>query len=363
MTPQKTKRMLLRIISVICIMALCLTFFIGCNENILSEDFEKDLSNANVELKTLKKDYDAALEKNKTLTNDNETAKQEIDALKNSNQSANQEIETLKGANESANKEISELKATNENAQKELGVLKDANETSQKELDALKKANETALKEIEELKEQINDLLNYITPDSPGEKIRIYIDQGHNPTSNHNSGAVSNGLYEENITYTVGRLLAGLLQFDGRFEVCLSRPFSTTVLGTDNTSSLEARVQGAKAFEADYFISLHVNAYESESANGTEVYTTTASGTSYEFGSALLDGIIETTKLNNRGMKQKSFYVLSNATMPAALVEMGFITNPNDAKLLSEAPELFAKGLYNGILNYFNLLPINSTSN
>ena len=135
----------------------------------------------------------------------------------------------------------------------------------------------------------------------------------------------------------------------------LSRPTPTTVLGTNNDGSLEARVQGAKDFEADFFISLHVNAYTESSAHGIEVHTAEASGTSYEFGSYLLDGIVDSTNLRNRGMKQSpNLHVLKNATMPAALVEMGFISNPNDAALLDESPELFAQGLYDGILNYFN---------
>ena len=39
--------------------------------------------------------------------------------------------------------------------------------------------------------------------------------------------------------------------------------------------------------------------------------------------------------------------------MPAALLEMGFISNSGDALLLDESPELFAQGIYNGIVNYF----------
>ena len=47
--------------------------------------------------------------------------------------------------------------------------------------------------------------------------------------------------------------------------------------------------------------------------------------------------------------------VLKNATMPATLLEMGFISNSSDAALLSESPELFATGIFGGILSYFNL--------
>ena len=64
--------------------------------------------------------------------------------------------------------------------------------------------------------------------------------------------------------------------------------------------------------------------------------------------------MIASTDLKNRGMKQGSdLYVLKNTEIPAALLEMGFISNSSDAALLSAQPELFARGIYDGILNYF----------
>ena len=195
--------------------------------------------------------------------------------------------------------------------------------------------------------------------------IKIYIDQGHNPTSYHNAGAVGNGLYEQDVTFEIGILLAEFLKADGRFEICLSRPTVSTVLGTDNDSSLDARVQGAKDFGADFFISLHINAYGESTANGIEVYVAEENSISYDFGKCLLQGMLAFTNLRDRGMKTNpdpDFRVLKNATMPAALLEMGFISNPQDAALLAESPELFAQGIYNGILTYFKLSPNNSTN-
>ena len=158
------------------------------------------------------------------------------------------------------------------------------------------------------------------------------------------------------MTFTIGKLLAQLLTEDGRFEVCLSRPTSNTVLGTDSDSSLDARVQGAKDFGADYFISLHTNAFDLDTANGIEVYVADENSVSYSFGSALLQGLIDSTGLNDRGMKAgPNLRVLKNATMPAALLEMGFITNAQDAHMLSHHPYMFAEGIYNGILSYFDL--------
>ena len=81
--------------------------------------------------------------------------------------------------------------------------------------------------------------------------IKIFIDQGHNPTNYHNSGAVGNGLYEQDITYQVGVYLAEMLSEDPRFEVMLSRSTPDTVLGTNNATSLAERVRMANHWPAD----------------------------------------------------------------------------------------------------------------
>lgn len=189
---------------------------------------------------------------------------------------------------------------------------------------------------------------------SQTDKIRIYIDQGHNPMPYHNNGAEGNGLYEQDLTFEIGLLLANLLIEDGRFEVCLSRPEKNTVLGTDVVSSLEARVNGAKDFHADYFISLHVNAFAMDTANGLEVFVSNGNGESETFGKALLQGMVDSTALNSRGVKSGTdLFVLEKNDLPAVLLEMGFISNPEDAALLSRSPELFAQGIYNGIVCYF----------
>ena len=67
--------------------------------------------------------------------------------------------------------------------------------------------------------------------------IKVYIDQGHNP-SGFNTGAEGNGYYEQDLTYEIGRRLYNLLSQNPEFTPRLSRPTPETILGTTNSSSL-----------------------------------------------------------------------------------------------------------------------------
>ncbi len=182
--------------------------------------------------------------------------------------------------------------------------------------------------------------------------IKIYIDQGHNPTS-PNTGAEGLGRREQDITYTIGQELATLLRQSGNYEVRLSRPTPTTKLGTTNAGSLRARVEEANAWGADYFVSLHTNASESPSANGTEAFAYSRGTPSFRLAEDIVDNLSEATGLPNRGAKVRpGLYVLKKTRMPATLVELGFITNRRDSDLMVNSPGLFARGVYNGIVEF-----------
>ena len=186
--------------------------------------------------------------------------------------------------------------------------------------------------------------------------IKIYIDQGHNP-SGFNTGAEGNGFFEQDITYRIGILLNRLFLENPNFETRLSRPTEDTVLGFSNSSSLTERVREANAFGADLFLSLHTNASVNPSANGAEclVYSkqsTVATAVSED----ILAQLTLITGVRNRGIVERpGLYVLRRTAMPAVVVEMGFITNPSDAELLAYSPNLFARGIYRGVLQYYGL--------
>ncbi len=185
--------------------------------------------------------------------------------------------------------------------------------------------------------------------------IRIYIDAGHNPV-NPNAGAEGNGYREQDIVYRVSQELYTLLSRDPRFEARRSRPTPTTVLGVSNADSLRLRVEGAILFGADLFLSIHTNASSNPAVGGSEALVFSEESEAYPIAEALLRSVTEATGFRNRGVKLRpGLYVLRRTPMPAVVFELGFITNPREAVYMYENPQLFARGLYNGLLAYYGL--------
>ena len=183
--------------------------------------------------------------------------------------------------------------------------------------------------------------------------IKIYIDQGHNPM-NPNAGAEGNGYREQDLMYTIGKALEARLDANPNFEARTSRNSPDEILGTSTAESLAARVNDANAWGADYFISLHANASDITSASGSEAFVFRLDSEAERFAESILMGLTEATGLQDRGVfARPTLYVLRKTKMPATLLEIGFITNPADARLMAENPNLIATGIYNGILRYF----------
>ena len=115
-------------------------------------------------------------------------------------------------------------------------------------------------------------------------------------------------------------------------------------------------MEDANAWGADYFLSVHTNASESPRAGGTEAFSYARRSAAFRLGEDILASLSRVTGLRNRGMQVRpGLYVLRKTAMPAVLLELGFITNPSEAALMNEQPELFARGIYEGMLAYFDL--------
>ncbi len=185
--------------------------------------------------------------------------------------------------------------------------------------------------------------------------IRIFVDQGHNPYG-FNAGAEGFGLREQDITYLVGAYLADLLAADPRFEVATSRQSPTQILGYNNSTSLRERVDMANSWGADYFISIHCNANENPNINGTEGYVYRLDSGPAILARDIVNEIVRRLGTKNNGViANPSLYVLRRTNMPAVLIELAYISNYEDAMLLSTGEYQFAYGIYVGLLNYLGL--------
>ena len=155
---------------------------------------------------------------------------------------------------------------------------------------------------------------------------KLFIDAGHND-SGWNTGAVGNGLKEQDINFAVAKSLGEILQDKG-LEIMLSRPTKETSLGTNNASSINERVNRANRWNADYFISIHCNA-----GGGTGAETLYK--THKNFAQVIQNNYIKEMGIRDRGIKVRNdLGVLNGTKMPACLIELAFIDTVADAEIL-----------------------------
>lgn len=198
----------------------------------------------------------------------------------------------------------------------------------------------------------------------------VVIDPGHGGTD---TGAIGpGGLEEKTITLALAKKLSARLSKELKLRVLLTRD-------TDELIPLTQRTAMANQFQADLFISIHLNSALRRGAQGTESYFLSLDASdelskqvaerenevdvapaapeqagdlkfilwdlaqqeylkeSSELAETIQDELSKATNSENRGVKQAPFRVLIGATMPASLVEVGFISNPDEeTKLRSE---------------------------
>ncbi|NJP09513.1 MAG: AMIN domain-containing protein [Leptolyngbyaceae cyanobacterium RU_5_1] len=184
---------------------------------------------------------------------------------------------------------------------------------------------------------------NRTLPPIPSGRTVVVVDPGH---GGPDPGAVGiGGLRETDIVLDIGRQVAALLERQG----------ITAVLTRDAEYDfgLEPRVQIAERLNAIVFVSIHANAISLSrpDINGLETYY-------YDSGKSLADTIhrtiLEDVGVPDRRVRQARFYVLRRTSMPAVLVETGFVTGAEDAVRLRDAGfrSRMAAAIARGILRY-----------
>lgn len=178
---------------------------------------------------------------------------------------------------------------------------------------------------------------------------KIFINPGHDELSlkgtyDYDAGACNEemGLYENEICDAVGRLVVDYLTAAG----C-----ECNILQSESLSGICA---AANAWGADYFISIHCNAFNGI-ANGTETLTYPSDIEGYKLAEAIQNQIIDTFDTTDRGLKARTdLAVLNGTNMPAVLVEMAFIDNPDDAILLRDRQDDFARAIARGVTDFLS---------
>lgn len=183
----------------------------------------------------------------------------------------------------------------------------------------------------------------------------ITIDPGHGGSD---SGAVGpTGLYEKTATLKIGLNVAEMLKKSGA-KVYITRKTDKDVYGPNAsaTAELQARCNVGNWSNSDIFVSIHLDSFTSPSAQGTTgYYYVNGSYDSQKLATYIKDGVIEQIGTPDRGAKTCNFYVVKNTEMPATLVEVAFVSNPEEEAILKSESgiEKAAKGIFNGIVRYF----------
>lgn len=180
----------------------------------------------------------------------------------------------------------------------------------------------------------------------------IAIDPGHGGTD---CGAVGlNGTQEKTVTLAVAQKVQALLEKAGA-KVVMTRQTDRDVYGPNASAVDELRARVVAAGKADIFVSIHANSFTDRSVNGTATYYYRKSLYDVMLAQSLQDNLIKAGNLTDRGISSANFYVIKRSTMPAALVELAFISNPNEEALLKnpDFQQRMAQGIYQGIDNFF----------
>ncbi|BAL83687.1 putative N-acetylmuramoyl-L-alanine amidase [Selenomonas ruminantium subsp. lactilytica TAM6421] len=183
----------------------------------------------------------------------------------------------------------------------------------------------------------------------------IVVDAGHGGSD---SGAVGpTGVMEKTVTLSVAKKVQNLLTQSGA-RVVMTRTRDVDVYAPNATGKqeLQARCDVAnRDSRTALFLSIHCNAFSSPSANGMETYYSAGSRNGQRFATLLNQELAKAGGLFNRGVKTANYYVLRHTNMPASLVELAFVTNYREEKLLrSEAYQnKLAAAIVRGIARYF----------
>ena len=214
------------------------------------------------------------------------------------------------------------------------------------------KDKETEIDEpFKELEDDLNKILTL-------EGKVICIDPGH---GGGDAGAIGpTGVMEKSVTLRVALKLQELLEAEGAQVIMTRRTDKQVSWKGDKASAIEelqARCDVANKAKATIFISIHADSFTNPAARGSTgyYYSKTEGNSAKRLADAIRRGVCEQLKTPSRGTQPCNFYVVRHTDMAATLIELAFISNAEEEKLLDsdEGIEKAAQGIFDGIEDYF----------
>lgn len=173
----------------------------------------------------------------------------------------------------------------------------------------------------------------------------VVIDPGHGGKDNGATGA--DGTYEKEFTLSLGKKVQRLLDEKPDINVLMTRDDDSFI----SQESLE-RPEYANENDADLYISLHQDSFEDPEVSGTESFY--YDDNSLELAEIVQQHVSEVTGFNDRGVKRENLFVLRESDMPGVLVEVGYLTNPEEQEKMDSDgfQEQIAHSIVDGIEEY-----------
>ena len=166
--------------------------------------------------------------------------------------------------------------------------------------------------------------------------MNVFINPGH---GGNDSGATGFDLNERDVALQIGKGVAHYLNFIG---------YQTRLF---QFNGLQTICDEANNSNADLFISIHCNAFDSN-AHGAECFYAPRSIDGYKAARAIQSQLTGSLPLRDRQIASAYFFVLMNTVMPAVLVETAFIDNYHDNYLLKHSQDAFARAIARGITDW-----------
>ena len=183
---------------------------------------------------------------------------------------------------------------------------------------------------------------------------KITLDAGHGGSDPGAIGA--NGTMEKNVTLKITKKVQELLKKEGA-KVSMTRTGDKDVYGpgASDAQELQARVDVAEDNDADAFISIHINSSTNKNVGGFSSYYYPKTSNDAKLAQSIQDRLVKNFGLDDLGIRQANFYVNKRCSMPSTLLELAFISNPKEEKLMGSNWYInkLAKSIADGIEDYF----------